>query len=140
MTMLSPENVLKKANEQLLECGGTPVEKKELENLIQEITLPIITKAEGKTPADFYNKNVTVRTPEYQIRGKVKAFAREILHKQGTSLSNFSKGEDVVALELIAEVICTTVSTLCADYFCQTHLEEERKTTQVDRHTEPSHH
>ena len=130
-TILCPENVLKRADEKLLQCGGRPFGKeKELETLIQNIAQPVITKAAEKTPSDFYNKNVTVRTPEYQILGKAKAFTRGILQEQGTIYSNFAQGEDKEVLELVAEVICSTMINLCGEYFCQTFEEEQKQSTQ----------
>ena len=125
-TMLRPENVLMKSDEMLIPFGGRPFGKeKDLENLIQELTKPIIERADRIKSTELYKKDVTISSPEYQIRGKAKAFARIILDEKSVEISNFSEGHiDREALEDISEVICTIIGVLCADYFVQRYTNE----------------
>ena len=137
--MLRPENVLMKSDEMLIPFGGRPFGKeKDLENLIQEITQPVIEKARQKKTSEFYNQDVTVNSPEHQIHGKAKAFTRKILQEQSVKIRDFSAGQvDKEALEQVSDIICSTIAILCADYFSQQYTEENSKTNQ--KYIDPSH-
>jgi hypothetical protein len=139
MTMLRPENVLMKADDMLLPLGRIPLGKeKDVESLIQELTKPVIEKACQKKPSDFYKQDVTVNSPEYQIRGKVKAFTRNILQEQSAKIRDFSAGQvDEEILEQVSEIICSTIAILCADYFSQQYTDESSKS--LKKHIEPSY-
>ena len=110
----------------LIPFGGRPFGKeKDLEDLIQELTKSIIETADQIKSSELYKKDVTVSSPEYQIRGKAKAFARINLRERSDKIRKFSAGQiDRETLEEISEVICITIGVLCADYFIQRYTDE----------------
>ncbi len=119
--ILKPENVLKHAEEKLIPQGGQPFGKeKELEILIQDLSSVVIKQSAGKTPEDFYSRNIRVQTPQRQIKTNATNFARKILRSKSERINEFCESsKDSDTLSDISDIVVSTIASLAAEYFLQ---------------------
>ena len=126
-TLLQPEKVLKKADEWLIPYGGRPNgREKDLEALIENISIPVIETLDKKSPSDFYKKNVIILTPEEQIQTKTVSLVRKIFRDHDDLIQSFCENDvDADHLLNIVHIVCSSMAIICGDYLSRKNTQQE---------------